>query len=80
MHENRLPDKLETLVPSFLSAVPENPFTGKPLEYRKRDVGYVVYQADLDREDDETRTTVRDLGERQAGATGQSEIAFAVDR
>ncbi len=38
-----LPDSLEQLVPQYLSEIPIDPFTGKPLKYERREPGYVVY-------------------------------------
>jgi hypothetical protein len=37
------PQSLADLVPQYLSAVPLDPFDGKPLRYRKTDRGAVVY-------------------------------------
>ncbi len=48
----RLPDNLDGIVPQWLDAVPEDPFTGKPLHYRIRDKGYVVYSVGADLNDD----------------------------
>jgi hypothetical protein len=38
----RWPDRLEALVPDYLSAVPANPFDGRPLVYRRLPDGVVV--------------------------------------
>jgi hypothetical protein len=43
---------LETLVPAFIAAVPQDPFSGKPLIYRQQPDGYVVYNVDINRADD----------------------------
>jgi hypothetical protein len=51
-NENRLPDDLEKLVPSFLAAAPKDPFDGKPLRFKKPTKGYVVYSIGPDRKDD----------------------------
>jgi hypothetical protein len=39
----RPPDQLSDLVPTFLPAVPTDPFDGKPLRYKKLAKGYIVY-------------------------------------
>lgn len=38
-----LPESLHDLVPTFLDAMPEDPFDGAPLRYRVTDEGYIVY-------------------------------------
>ncbi len=47
-----LPDSLEELVPSYLDAVPKDPFDGKDLRYKKLDIGFVVYSVGEDGKDD----------------------------
>jgi hypothetical protein len=47
-----LPERLDQLVPGDLKAVPEDPFDGKPLRYRRLDRGYVVYSVGEDGKDD----------------------------
>lgn len=46
------PATLATLVPDFLSAVPVDPMSGKPLCYRTNQTGYVLYSAGEDGVDD----------------------------
>jgi len=41
--EGRLPQSLDELVPKHLDTVPLDPFDGKPLRFKKREKGYVVY-------------------------------------
>ncbi|MHC4575324.1 MAG: hypothetical protein ACYS76_14540 [Planctomycetota bacterium] len=48
----RLPHTLAELVPSYLDAVPKDPFDGKALRYKKLDPGFVVYSIDEDGTDD----------------------------
>ena len=43
LHHGRLPEKLEDVAPTFIDAVPIDPFDGKPLRYKKLDEGFVVY-------------------------------------
>ena len=47
-----LPDTLTDLVPTYLDAVPEDPFDGRALRYEKLETGFVVYSVDEDRRDD----------------------------
>jgi hypothetical protein len=46
-----LPKQLSDLVPTFLLAVPADPFDGKPLRYKSLEKGYIVYSIGDDRED-----------------------------
>ena len=47
-----LPDTLDQLVPSYLDAVPIDPFDGNSLRYKLLDSGCVVYSVDEDGRDD----------------------------
>jgi hypothetical protein len=47
----KLPGQLSDLVPTFLPAIPTDPFDGKPLRYKTLTKGYVVYSVGDDRED-----------------------------
>jgi len=51
-NSNSLPDSLSQLVPAYLPAVPADPFDGKPLRFKKRSEGYVVYSVGSDQQDD----------------------------
>jgi len=46
------PAELDALAPEFLSEVPSDPFTGKPLRYIKTDKGFVVYSVGPNLSDD----------------------------
>jgi ABC-type transport system involved in multi-copper enzyme maturation permease subunit len=48
----RWPEKLATLVPAYLTKVPTDPFTGKPLLYRILPDGAVIYSVGRDLADD----------------------------
>ncbi|MDR1923051.1 MAG: hypothetical protein LBQ66_01655, partial [Planctomycetaceae bacterium] len=37
------PDKLESIAPKYIDAIPEDPFTSKELTYKKIDNGYILY-------------------------------------
>lgn len=52
LKHGRFPDTLAALTPSFLSEFPADPYTGKPLLYRRTDDGAVVYVCGADRTDD----------------------------
>ena len=62
----KLPDELNEIVPSFLTAIPTDPFTGQPLRYKKLAKGYVVYSVGEDGKDD--------------GGDEKKDITFTVER
>ena len=76
--EGKLPQTLSEVVPTYLDAVPKDPFDGEDLKYRTRDVGYVVYSVGDDRSDD--GGTGKD--ERKRNADGQTlwDVTFFVER
>lgn len=47
----RLPETLEELTPKYFEKIPEDPFTGMELKYRRMDKGYITYSIGSDRED-----------------------------
>ncbi|MDP6358167.1 MAG: hypothetical protein QF473_23825 [Planctomycetota bacterium] len=48
----RLPANFEELAPDFLTYVPVDRYTGKPLIYQKKKVGYIVYSTGVNEQDD----------------------------
>ena len=48
----RLPESLDALVPDYLATVLSDPFDGKPLRFKPRESGYVVYSVGPDTMDD----------------------------
>jgi hypothetical protein len=48
---HKWPEKLETLVPAFITEIPIDPFDGKHLRYRRLEDGIVVYSVGADEED-----------------------------
>jgi hypothetical protein len=50
--KGKLPDTLEELKPAFLSDIPEDPFTGDDVLYRRLAKGYLVYSVGRDLVDD----------------------------
>jgi hypothetical protein len=53
----RYPEGLSELVPDILSEVPIDPFTGKPLVYRRDGEGFIVYSLGSNQKDDGGRST-----------------------
>ena len=51
------PESLEELVPGILTEVPIDPFTGKPLVYRREGDGFIVYSLGSNQKDDGGRST-----------------------
>ncbi len=49
------PAQLGGLVPQYLSEVPDDPFSGRPLVYRTDSPGYVLYSVGQNRTDDDGR-------------------------
>lgn len=47
----RYPNSLAEMAPSLLATAPVDPYTDKPLVYRKSESGFVLYSAGADRED-----------------------------
>jgi len=66
--QGELPQTLNQLIPSYLTAIPEDPFDGKPLRYNKRrNRGYVVYSVGEDGRDDGGRPPAKEA--ETAGGT-----------
>ena len=73
-HTNDLPGTLDDLAPTFLTAVPSDPFDGSSLRYKKLSKGYVVYSIGADGKDDGGKERAS-----STSATG-SDITFIVER
>jgi hypothetical protein len=67
-----VPEDLPALVPRYLDAVPDDPYDGSPLRYRRRAEGYVVYSVGDDLMDDH--------GTPREKADGPGDIVFRVER
>ncbi len=53
-NNNQFPRKMKDLVPDFLKSIPEDPFTGSPIQFRiRRDTGFVVYSVGMDLKDNQ---------------------------
>ena len=74
-HQDRLPNSLADLVPTYLAGLPLDPYDGRPLRFRPLNPGYVVYGIGPDGEDNQG-DSVRKQG---AGDTGL-DITFTVER
>ena len=66
-----LPGKPDELVPEFLSAVPQDPFDGKPLRMKKTERGLVLYSLGPDMADNG--------GAKFDSATKAGDLTFAVE-
>lgn len=67
-HGDEPPDDLESLVGEFLDTLPEDPFDGRPLRYRRLARGYVVYSIGPDvRDDDGTERKQRTYAQLLSG-------------
>jgi len=73
-----LPDTLADLVPTYLDAVPEDPFDGRTLRYEKLETGFVVYSIGEDGRDDGGKERLP-TGERKE-APSSWDITFIVER
>ena len=49
---DRLPESLDELAATMKVTLPEDPFTGKSLVYRKSGEGYLVYSVGKDKKDE----------------------------
>jgi hypothetical protein len=65
-HGGVSPTSLADLVPQYLQSIPDDPFSGKPLVYRRDDDGYIVYSVGSNRADDGGKIgdTALDIGLR----------------
>jgi hypothetical protein len=72
-NSNRLPDNLDQLLPAFMAAVPNDPYGGKSLRYKKREPGYVVYSIGSDERDDGGMEYDKEV------RTAPSDITFILD-
>lgn len=59
-HDGDIPDSLNALVPDYLDEVPIDPFDNKPLRFKARDTGYVVYSISHNKQDDNGAPYERD--------------------
>jgi hypothetical protein len=55
--KGQYPKNLDGLVPEYLQVIPEDPFTTKPLIYKKDKGKYILYSCGVDMDDDGGETT-----------------------
>jgi hypothetical protein len=75
LEHGTLPPSLDALIPAHLPAVAEDPFSGRPLRYRRLDHGYLLYSVGPDGVDDGGRP--RDAKDKQQKTW---DIPFTVER
>lgn len=66
LKNGRFPKALDELPKELLAAVPDDPYTGKPLSYKATDTGVVVYSVGSDLKDDGGKRPERELDERHS--------------
>lgn len=72
-HGGALPESLDALVPAYLASVPEDPMDGRPLKFKARPKGFVVYSIGEDGTDDGGAP-------RKSGSNKPWDYTFVVDR
>jgi len=71
-----LPDTLSDLLPTYLDAVPKDPFDGEDLRYKKLDTGFVVYSIGEDGTDDGGKERPR----KRPRPSGPADVTFIIQR
>lgn len=77
--EGHLPKSLDDLVPAYMKTVPEDPFDGENLRYRRLKTGYVVYSVN----DDLSDNGGIEINQKRLDSNGKLlpwDITFTVDR
>src|SRR5262249_11113673 len=72
-HNDSLPKDLAELAPTFLASIPTDPFDGKPLRFKSRGGGFVVYSIGSDQKDDGGT-------EFNPRATAGTDVTFIVEK
>ena len=62
-HKDQFPGSLDVLVPTYIEAVPSDPFTKNKLLYGYDEKGYTVYSAFINRKDDNGSINMKTKGE-----------------
>jgi hypothetical protein len=80
LKEGRLPDRLQTLLPTYLADIPNDPYDGKPFRYSSS-MG-IVYSVGKDLKDSEDLVTAPTMGSNQhsvSNAVGRGDdIVFEI--
>ncbi len=79
-HNDQVPANLEDLVPDFLESIPEDPFSGSPVKYRKRERGFVIYSVGADLKDNQglSRTEAQKLKTGLPGNDREYDVGFSI--
>jgi hypothetical protein len=75
-HDDRLPGRLEELVPAYLASVPVDPFDGKPIRYKPSAQGYTLHSIGRDLRDDDAKPQARG----RSGAYAEQDVVLRVRR
>ena len=68
LENGQTPDRLQELVPTYLSKIPEDPFDDfKPLRYERREKRWIVYSIGPDREDNNGKLRYEEAGSDKVG-------------
>ncbi|MEO5803981.1 MAG: hypothetical protein ABIR24_10650 [Verrucomicrobiota bacterium] len=73
----RLPDILEEFTPKFVADIPEDPFDGMSLRYRKLQKGYLIYSIGADRRDNDG---LEEADKKQSPDKLSFDLTFVVER
>jgi hypothetical protein len=73
----KLPENLNELAQKYFTRVPEDPFTGSELAYRRTDKGYVIYSVGPDRDDN---GGLEEANKKQSADKQSYDITFTVER
>jgi len=79
-HGDKIPDSLAELVPNFLPAVPEDPYDGEPLRFKKLAKGYVVYSIGSNGQDDGGKERIPYSVKVSQAERNRYDITFIVER
>lgn len=73
---SKLPDTLAELIPTYMDTVPQDPFDGKELRYKKLETGFVVYSIGEDGNDDGGKERPR----KRTGSDVPEDVTFIIQR
>ena len=76
MAQGRPAESIDVLVPEYLAGVPDDPFDGQALRYRRLERGFVVYSIGEDLSDDKGQEPDKEEGRKNR----RRDISFVVER
>jgi len=79
-HGGKIPDTLGELVPGFLPGIPQDPYDGQPLRFKKLTKGYVVYSVGPNSRDDGGRERIPYSTKVSLEERNRYDITFIADR